>query len=340
MYAWTFLNICRRRRSGSISIDAIDRVSMNLDFEKNAFIEFLEKQGIHFEESDEYFAIRDNGNIIATGAYKGSVIKLLAVDDKYREEGFLPKIISRIKDELSEKGVKTTYIFTKPEYESMFNSLSYKTFAKTDLMLLLADNFDEYDEFIKKVSDVGKFNACIVMNANPFTKGHRYLVEYAASRISNVIVFVVEENKSKFSFEERFKMVEDGIQDIWAEVMPGGKFIISDMTFPSYFLKEDTDIARAHASLDAEIFVNRIARDLGLRQRYVGEEPFDKLTSMYNEELKKRENEDFKLIEVRRFGVDGEIVSASKVRKLRDNGEDFRKFLPQTTIDLLEVIDD
>lgn len=308
---------------------------MSLDFEREAYTDFLERQGIKFEEADECFAIRDNGKIIATGAYKGSVIKLLAVDADHREEGFLPKIINRIKDELNSKGVKTTYIFTKPEYENMFNSLSYKTFAKTDLMLLLADNFDEYDEFINKVNEAGKFNACIVMNANPFTKGHRHLVEYAASRISNVIVFVVEEDRSKFSFEERFKMVEDGIQDIWAEVMPGGKFIISDMTFPSYFLKDDTDIARAHASLDAEIFVSRIAKDLGLRQRYVGDEPFDKVTAMYNEELKKRENEDFRVIVVRRHGVDGEIVSASRVRKLQEDGGDFKKFLPQTTIDII-----
>ena len=111
---------------------------MNLDFEKEAYIKFLENQNLHFEKSDEYFAIRDDGKIIATGAYKDNVIKLLAVDADYREEGFLPKIISHIKDELLSKGFKTTYIFTKPEYESMFNSLSYKTFAKTDKMLLLS----------------------------------------------------------------------------------------------------------------------------------------------------------------------------------------------------------
>ena len=308
---------------------------MNLDFEKEAYIKFLENQNLHFEKSDEYFAIRDDGKIIATGAYKDNVIKLLAVDADYREEGFLPKIISHIKDELLSKGFKTTYIFTKPEYESVFNSLSYKTFAKTDKMLLVADNFDEYNELINRVNDAGKFNACIVMNANPFTKGHRYLVEYAAQRISNVIVFVVEANKSKFTFEERFKMVEDGLQDIWVEVMPGGKFIISDMTFPSYFLKDDTDVARAHASLDAEIFVNRIAKDLGIRQRYVGDEPYDKLTQIYNEELKKRENENFKLMVVRRKAVEDEIISASKVRKLIEEGKDFSKFLPESTLSII-----
>ena len=96
---------------------------MDLDFEKKAFEEFLESQGIHFEDADEFFVMRDQGKIIASGAYKGSVIKLLAVDNKYREEGYLPKMITHIKDQLYKNGVETTYIYTKPEYESMFKSL-------------------------------------------------------------------------------------------------------------------------------------------------------------------------------------------------------------------------
>ncbi|MFR1323972.1 MAG: [citrate (pro-3S)-lyase] ligase [Ezakiella massiliensis] len=311
---------------------------MDLDFEKKAFEEFLESQGIHFEDADEFFVMRDQGKIIASGAYKDSVIKLLAVDNKYREEGYLPKMITHIKDQLYKNGVETTYIYTKPEYESMFKSLGYEVFAKTDQIVLLLDNFHEYDDFIQRVNDSGKFNACIVMNANPFTWGHRKLVEYAARSISNVIIFVVEENKSKYSFEDRFKMVEDGLTDIWCEVMPGGKFIISDMTFPSYFLKDDTDIARAHASLDAEIFVSRIAKDLGIRQRYVAKEPFDKMTAIYNEELKKRQHPLFELVEIDRYAIDGEIVSASKVRELEAEGKDYSKYVPETTREIMEKV--
>ena len=37
---------------------------------------------------------------------------------------------------------------------------------------------------------------CIVMNANPFTLGHEYLVQYAASRVHKLFVMVVSEDKS------------------------------------------------------------------------------------------------------------------------------------------------
>lgn len=53
----------------------------------------------------------------------------------------------------------------------------------------------------------------IVMNCNPFTLGHRYLVEEASRQSDLLYIFVVEEDKSDFPFEDRFNMVKAGGQN-------------------------------------------------------------------------------------------------------------------------------
>ena len=313
------------------------KINMDLDFEKEEFIDFLEKENLTFDGCDEAYAIREDGKIVATGAYKGNVLKLFAVLEEKREEGYIPKIVTFLKDLLFKKGVTETFIFTKPEYKNVFTSLFYTELASTDKMLLLTDNIKAYEDWIQSIRELGDFNACVVMNANPFTKGHRYIAETAAREITNIIVFVVEEEKSFFNFKTRYKMVEKGLEDIWLQVAPGGKFIISETTFPSYFLKKSDDISKEFAKLDADLFVGRIAKDLGLKFRYVGEEPNDELTSSYNDALIERAKDtNLKIRVVPRKEIDGEPISASFVREHLTNMEEVKKYLPQTTIEILE----
>ena len=95
----------------------------------------------------------------------------------------------------------------------------------------------------------------IVMNCNPFTLGHRYLVEYAAERVLKLYVFVVEEDKSEFPFADRIELVKQGVKDLPnVEVLPSGKFIISQQTFSGYFSKVDLQDVVVDSSEDVEIF--------------------------------------------------------------------------------------
>lgn len=76
------------------------------------------------------------------------------------------------------------------------------------------------------------------MNCNPFTLGHRYLIEEACSQVDILYVFVVEEDKSYFKFEDRIEMVRQGTKDLkQVQVLPSGKYIISKETFAQYFKK-------------------------------------------------------------------------------------------------------
>lgn len=128
----------------------------------------------------------------------------------------------------------------------------------------------------------------IVMNCNPFTNGHRYLIEESLRYVDLLIIFVVEEDKSVFTFDERLVLVNTGVSDLSnAMVVPSGQLILSQRTFPEYFLKvEDEDIVR-NVEYDITLFAEQIAPRLNITYRFVGEEPRDAVTNEYNLAMKR-----------------------------------------------------
>ena len=128
----------------------------------------------------------------------------------------------------------------------------------------------------------------LVMNCNPFTLGHQDLVEYAAARVAKLYLFVVEEDRSEFPFADRIELVRLGVKNFSnVEVLPGGKFIISQQTFSGYFNKASLQDVAVDSSEDVEIFAKEIAPTLGITIRFAGEEPTDNVTRQYNETMKK-----------------------------------------------------
>lgn len=167
----------------------------------------------------------------------------------------------------------------------------------------------------------GSTTGAIVMNCNPFTLGHRYLIEQAASQCDLLYIFVVEENKSVFSFEDRFMLVKQGTADLPnVKVMPSGSFMISTLTFPEYFNKDNPDAIKVDPSMDVEIFGKHIAPALGITVRFAGEEPLDVVTNRYNETMKRilpSFGVEFRVIP--RKEADGGVISASRVRECLKN---------------------
>lgn len=188
------------------------------------------------------------------------------------------------------------------------------------------------------VHQQGKIGA-IVMNCNPFTKGHRYLIEKAARQVDCLYVFVVEEDKSVFSFEDRLHMVQAGTKDIEnVLVIPSGEYIISQNTFEQYFNKDQVETVE-DMDYDVRIFGEVVAKEFDITVRFVGEEPFDKVTCKYNETMKKiLPDYGIDVMEIPRVSnAEGEIISASKVRKYLQEGnrEALHSMLPSTTLDYL-----
>jgi hypothetical protein len=182
----------------------------------------------------------------------------------------------------------------------------------------------------------------IVMNCNPFTLGHRYLIEYAASKVEHLYIFVVEEDKSEISFRDRFKLVKKNIADLSnITVLPSSKFIISTITFAGYFGKStfsEEQAVEQDVSFDLLIFATAIAPILNIKTRFVGEEPLDPVTKHYNEEMKKILPEyGCNVIEIPRLQKNGSTVSASHVRKLlkEKNFREIEKIVPKVTLKYL-----
>lgn len=206
----------------------------------------------------------------------------------------------------------------------------------------------EYEEEIKKyLSKIKKQNilthkniGSIVMNCNPFTLGHRYLIEYAAKEVDYLYVFCVEEDLSVFPFYDRFFMMRDAIKDIDNIILiPGGRFIISKDTFEGYFLKEHLS-EEVNAADDLYSFVRYIAKELNIVKRFVGEEPFDIVTSGYNRQMKEiLPKYGIEVVEIpRKMSENNTVISASKVRALmmEKKWEEIAGMVPLTTLEYLK----
>lgn len=179
----------------------------------------------------------------------------------------------------------------------------------------------------------------IVMNCNPFTFGHRYLIETAAKQVDTLYIFVVEENKSFFEFEDRYQLVKLGTQDLEnVIVLPSGKFIISALTFPGYFYKDSNKDAIVDTSKDVDLFGKYIAKALNITTRFVGEEPIDLVTRQYNRTMQERlPLYGIKCVEIPRKEIKDQVISASRVRKcLKEKDfEQIKELVPKTTYDYL-----
>ncbi len=171
------------------------------------------------------------------------------------------------------------------------------------------------------------------MNCNPMTKGHLHLLETARKFVDYLYVFVVEEDKSDIPFAVRYAMVWAQAKEMAdVHVVPSGKFILSYETLPLYFEKAEKQEAALDATEDLQIFCQYIAPRLGIRERFVGEEPTDKITRQYNEEMKRiLPYYGMKLTEIPRVKQQGKYISASMVRKLTREGnwEVVRQLMPE-----------
>lgn len=175
----------------------------------------------------------------------------------------------------------------------------------------------------------------IVMNCNPFTLGHRYLIEQALEQCDYLIIFVVQEDKSVFPFDDRLRLIDEGTADLKnVVVVPSGRFVLSSLTFSEYFNKSELQDRVIDTSLDVTVFAREIAPCLHITKRFAGEEPYDLVTRQYNETMRRILPEyGIEFIEIPRKEKDKEAISASRVRALLEK-KDFdgiKPLVPEST---------
>ena len=309
---------------------------------KRLWQEFLAKAGLEADEQVERTAlIWENGELIATGSRQDNLLKCIAVSNDHQGEGLTGTLLTQLRQDAFSAGHNHLFLYTKPRNKFMFSSLFFYPIAQTKDVLLMENKQNGIEGFLAGLpvpTSEGTIGAA-VMNCNPFTKGHRYLIETAAAECDHLYIFVLSEDKSFFSAEDRMELVKRGTADLPnVTVLPTGPYLISSATFPTYFLKEQSQAEQIHCLLDIEVFCKYYAPKFGITRRYVGTEPLCAVTNQYNEALAAFLPE--KGIELRqlvRKEIDGTPVSASAVRAALEqkDSETLRKIVPQTTFDYL-----
>ena len=285
--------------------------------------------------------IWDEGDLVAAASRMGNLLKCIAVDDSHQGEGLTATLLTQLRQDAFQAGHSHLFLYTKPKNREMFSSLFFYPIAETADVLLMENKESGIDDFLESLPDdlCGGTVGALVMNCNPFTKGHRYLIETAAKECLRVYVFVLSEDKSQFSAADRLEMVRRGTEDIPnVKVLPTGPYLISSATFPTYFLKDREGAEQIHCLLDIEIFCNYYAPRLGISRRYVGTEPLSPMTAQYNEALKANlPQRGIAVREIPRLEI-GIPVSASAVREALEKGDDetLRSMLPLTTYNYLK----
>ena len=286
--------------------------------------EFLRHMGLVYEGGAEYTVqlVSEYGEILGTGSLCGRVLKYIAVDPSLQGEGGATSIVSELVSEAYRRGITRLFLFTKAGNEDTFRGVGFYTVAATNTVCFMENSrrgVERWLSSLKKADPAAGDIGAIVMNCNPFTKGHRYLIERAAEQVGTLMIFVVSEDRSRFSFAERYEMVLRGTEDIAnVIVQPSGDYMISHATFPTYFMKEGQDKLAANAELDITLFGRRIAPALGVTKRFVGTEPYCAVTRSYNELMKELlPGMGVEVIELPRYRG----ISASKVREALDRGD-------------------
>lgn len=324
---------------------------------------FLQANGLRYDDVDYYAALVDESSdeIVAGGGLKGGVIKCVAVADGHKGEAVANQIVSHLIAKANAAGHQCVKLFTKPQNRPLFESLSFRFLAEApeailmetgvggiakyseelrakseeyNCYLLAGRNSVEVDSTKLSVDTVKWSVGVIVMNCNPFTLGHRYLIERSSELVERLYVVVVREDCSMFSYSERKAMVSQGVKDLGnVVVVDGSDYAVSATTFPTYFLKRISDATDTQILLDLDIYLRHIAPALGANVRFVGSEPTDPLTRRYNELMRQQLGDDH-VCEIPRMEKCGSVVSASRVRRAIEANSLWQaiKLVPSSTI--------
>ncbi len=297
----------------------------------------LQREGICRDANLDYSCglYDEEEELLATGSCFGNTIRCLAVAGQYRGQGLLAQVVSHLLTVQAQRGYLQVFLYTKPENLAFFTGLGFYEIARSEEAVFLEnrrEGFAKYCAGLKRRP--GEQAAAVVMNANPFTLGHRHLLEQAAEENDVVHLFLLSENHGPIPFSVRKRLVQEGISDLPNVVLQEtGPYLISSATFPSYFMKDGDSVIRAQAQLDLAVF-GRIAAALNIRRRYVGEEPGSHVTALYNREMARcLPNMGIDCRIIPRLKTEGAVISAGAVRQAIHDGclEAVRSMLPEST---------
>ena len=319
----------------------IQELPLSSPFFRQKVERFLGENGLRLEELDVYCAIEnDAGEILAGAGLYRDIIKCIAVAQQARSEGLVAPLVSHLISLAASRGMSELKLFTKPENEAVFESLGFHVLARAPKALLMEKGrgLEKYCDYLRSFRREGR-SGVVVMNANPFTLGHLYLLQQAASQVDTLYVIPVKEEGQRFSYSERVSMIRKAEENYFlcsspknqfssaltvpncpknhfssageVVLLEGSEYQISAATFPTYFLKNLSDAAETQMRLDLDLYTRWIAPALNASVRFVGTEPTDALTAQYNAFMKELLPQ---VVEIPRTQVSASAVRAALER--------------------------
>jgi [citrate (pro-3S)-lyase] ligase len=315
--------------------------------------QLLAANDLDLDNQVELFVLcRQQGRIVACAGLDHYTIKCVAIAKEYRGEALSLRLGSEVVNVAAQRGRFHLFLYSRPHNLPYFRGWGFYPLVQVPQLVVLMENspvaMQKYCETLRGQRQPGRRIGAIVLNANPFTQGHRYLVERAAKECDWVHVFAVREDASSFSYSDRLALVAAGTKDIGnLTAHPGSDYIISRATFPGYFLKDERIVEWSWAAVDLLLFREYIAPALGVTHRYVGTEPLDPVTRNYNADMQRwlqkahSAASPIAVVEVPRLSIHGAPVSASRVRRLwmHHKLSAIRELVPATTWQFLERTD-
>lgn len=301
----------------------------------------VEASGLRFEAPyDDLVGVFEAGRLVAVGARQGRVLKMLAVAPSHQGGTLLDEVVTELVGRGYQDGVDSFFVFTSPALVPGFESLNFNLLVASGTTALLeyGDGLRRYLSRYAKQVRPGD-NGAIVANCNPFTLGHRYLVEQAAAAVDQLFLFVVREERSLFPFGARLRMVQEGTADLEnVVVLDTSWYAVSSITFPTYFLKGGDPGGAIQMELDLLLFARHIAPHFHVKTRFVGSEPWCGTTAAYNEAMHQvLPPLGVEVREIERKSAMDRPISASRVRDMLLNGEleGIAELVPVSTLDFL-----
>ncbi|RAI42403.1 [citrate (pro-3S)-lyase] ligase [Rhodoplanes roseus] len=312
---------------------------------------FLAKCGLDYEIGVEAFVVfRRKRHLVACAGLEKNIVKCTAIDPEMRGEALGLRLLTELIHLAQDRGHSHLFLYTKPDCVEFFRSCGFYLLAEVPGLVALMENtpigVKAYCDRLKRLRRPGAVIGAVVMNANPFTRGHRYLVERAAAACDWLHVFVVAEDVSLISYRDRYALVSSGIADIPRVTLHhGSEYMVSRATFSAYFFKEKGIVGDCCTAIDLLIFRDHIAPALGITHRFVGTEPFCPTTFKYNADMRHWLRGDVspspavEVVEIDRTECEDVPISASEVRRLlaADDFARIRRLVPATTLELLET---
>lgn len=309
----------------------------------------LDANNLRFEAGlSQFIEMREQGHLVGCAGLDGNIIKCVAIDKGYRGETLSLRLLTEVINLAYRQGVEKLFLYTNPTSVPLFKGAGFTPLVTVPERVTLMESdpcgLADYCDELSYLRQAGETIGSIVMNANPFTLGHRYLIKQALERCDWLHLFAVKQDASRFAFRDRLRLIRAGIRELDRVTLhPGSDYLISRATFPSYFLKDQGMVDECATALDLLLFRQSIAPVLGINVRFAGSEPFDIVTAKYNRDMEywlsraASFSPAIQFTELPRVEIDGVPVSASRVRALLDEGNisAVARLVPETTYQFL-----